>query len=99
MTYPKRGRRGLMAVVLQHRVRTPVDTTLCDNVCQWFSPGTPVSSTNKTDHYDITEIVLKVVLSTINLSLNHIRKCIANFTLLEHASSPSVFSGFMLIDI
>jgi len=24
-----------------------------------FSPGTPVSSTNKTDHNDITEILLK----------------------------------------
>ena len=32
---------------------------------QWFSPGTPVSSTNKTDHHDITEILLKVVLNTI----------------------------------
>ena len=30
---------------------------------QWFSP---VSSTNKTDHHDIDEILLKVVLSTIN---------------------------------
>ena len=70
MTYPKRGRRGLMAVVLQHRVRTPLDTTLCDNVCQWFSPGTPVSSTNKTDHYDITEILLKVALNTLNLNLS-----------------------------
>jgi hypothetical protein len=43
------------------------DTTLCDKVCQWlatgqwFSPGTPVSSTNKTDRHDITEILLKVV--------------------------------------
>jgi hypothetical protein len=27
---------------------------------QWFSLGTPVSSTNKTDHHDITEILLKV---------------------------------------
>ena len=99
MTYPKRGRRGLMAVVLQHPVRTLLDTTLCDKACQWFSAGTLVSSTNKTDHYDITEILLKVALSTINLNLNHIRKCIANFTLLKHASSPSVFSGFMLIDI
>ena len=27
-----------------------------------FSPGTPVSSTNKTDRHDITEIVLKVAL-------------------------------------
>ena len=29
---------------------------------QWFSPGTAVSSTNKTDHHDITEILLKVAL-------------------------------------
>ena len=33
---------------------------------QWFSPGTPVSSINKNDHHDITEILLKVVLNTIN---------------------------------
>ena len=32
---------------------------------QWFSPGTPVSSTNKTDFHDITEILLKVALNTI----------------------------------
>jgi hypothetical protein len=31
----------------------------------WFSPGTPVYSTNKTDHHDITEILLKVALNTI----------------------------------
>ena len=59
------------------RVRIPLrrgvlDTTLCDKVCvwlatgRWFSPGTPVSSTNKTDHPDIAEILLKVVFNTIN---------------------------------
>ena len=32
---------------------------------QWFSAGTPVSSTNKTDRHDITEILLKVALNTI----------------------------------
>jgi hypothetical protein len=33
-----------------------------------FSPGTPVSSTNKTDCHDIAEnILLKVALSTVNL--------------------------------
>ena len=32
---------------------------------KWFSPGTPVSSTNKTDHHNIAEIWLKVVLSTM----------------------------------
>ena len=35
-----------------------------------FSPGTLVSSTNKTDRYDITEILLKVVLNIIN----HLKK-------------------------
>ena len=29
---------------------------------------TPVSSTNKTDHHNITKILLKVVLKTINLN-------------------------------
>jgi hypothetical protein len=37
---------------------------------RWFSPGTHVSSTNKTDLHDITEILLKVVLNTISLNLN-----------------------------
>jgi hypothetical protein len=31
----------------------------------WFSPGTLVSSTNKTDHHDIADILLKVALNTI----------------------------------
>ena len=42
-----------------------IDTTLCDNVCpptgRWIFP---VSSTNKTDRHDITEILLKVALNT-----------------------------------
>jgi hypothetical protein len=33
---------------------------------QWFSPGTPASFTNETDRHDITEILLKVVIDTIN---------------------------------
>jgi hypothetical protein len=51
-------------------------TTLCDKVSQWletgrwFSPGTPVSSTNKADRHDITEILLKVALNTIKLTKN-----------------------------
>jgi hypothetical protein len=46
-------------------------TTLCDKVCQWlatgrrFSLGLPVSSTNKADRHDITELLLKVALNTI----------------------------------
>ena len=37
--------------------RGVLDTTLCDKV--------PVSSTNKTDHHDIIEKLLKVALNTI----------------------------------
>ena len=38
-------------------------------VCQWlavgwwFSPGTPISSTNKTDHSEKTEILLKMAIN------------------------------------
>jgi len=56
------------------------DVIRCDTACQspaagqWFSPGTPVSSTNKTDCHDITEILLKVALNTINLTKNLVNK-------------------------
>ena len=52
-----------------------LDTTLSDQVCQghaagrWFSPGIPVSSTNKTERHDIAEMI-----NTITLNLyNHVR--------------------------
>jgi hypothetical protein len=32
---------------------------------QWFSRGPPVSSTNKTDRHDITELLLEVALNNI----------------------------------
>jgi hypothetical protein len=37
---------------------------------QWFSPGTPASSTTKTGHHDIAEILLKVALNTKNSNSN-----------------------------
>jgi hypothetical protein len=52
-------------------VTTDIQTTV--QVCQrlladrWFSPGTPISSTNKTDRHDIAKILFKVVLNTITL--------------------------------
>ena len=61
--------------------------TLCDKVCQWlvtgrwFSPGLPVSFTNKTDHHDIlTEILLKVALNTIKQT-----KTISDFSRSVHS--------------
>jgi hypothetical protein len=57
-------------------VRIPLTARLCDKVCQWlaadlwFSLGTWVSSTNKTDCYDITEILLKIALNTIKKKIH-----------------------------
>jgi hypothetical protein len=54
--------------------RVVLNTTLCDQVCQWlvacrwFSLGAQVSSTNKTDCHDIAEILLEVVLTLSNNS-------------------------------
>ena len=55
-----------------------LDTALCYKVCQWlvagrwFSRGTLASSTNKNDCHDIAEILLKVALNTITLTLTPI---------------------------
>jgi hypothetical protein len=34
-----------------------------------FSQGTPVSTTNKTDHHDIAELMLKMALNTITITV------------------------------
>ena len=39
---------------------------------QWFSPGTPVSSTNKTDCYDSTELLNKPNPHTLVRETTHI---------------------------
>ena len=49
--------------------------TLCDKSYQWLatgrwiSPGTPASSTNTTNCYDITDILLKVALNSTTITL------------------------------
>jgi hypothetical protein len=52
--------------------RCALDTTLCVKICQWLVTGrwfSPVSSINKTDHHDKTEILLKVALNALTLTL------------------------------
>jgi hypothetical protein len=59
------------------RLRTGILNTLCDKVCQWLAAGlwfSAVSSTNKTDHHDITEITetdtkIHIPIKTINITL------------------------------
>jgi hypothetical protein len=78
----------------------PVQNTLCDKVCQWlaagmwFSPGTLVSSTNKTGRHDITEILLKVALIKHNNPTSVYLLTWFNFVLLMHINSiKSTSSG------
>ena len=40
---------------------------------RWFSPGTPVSSTNKNNRHNIAEILLKVALNTTTLTLHQLK--------------------------
>ena len=74
--------------------RGVLDTTLCDKVCQWlatnrwFSRGTPVSSTNKTDCHDITEILLKVAL--VVRGTDYTGSCIYNY-IMTTTTSPRAF--------
>ena len=64
-------------------------TTLCYKVCQllatgrWFSPGPPVSSTNKTDRHDITEILLQMTLNTIKQTNKQTNKHSWSFTVVN----------------
>jgi hypothetical protein len=51
---------------IQFWVRIPFMARCTRFVNDLFSPGTPVSSTNKTDRHDIKEILLKVALNTTN---------------------------------
>jgi hypothetical protein len=59
-------------------LRRGVLDTLCDKVCQllaagrWVTPGTLVSYTKKNDRHDVTEILLKVAINTINLNHNQV---------------------------
>ena len=84
-------------------------TALCDKVCQWlatgqwFSPGTPVSSTNTTDRHDIVESgvkhhqVIKQHTSSchsFNLSEIHLKDLIGNKRKNFHMSS---LEGYQLI--
>jgi hypothetical protein len=49
-----------------------VSIILYDKVCQWLATGrwfSPISSTNKTAHHDIVEILLKVALNNIKQNI------------------------------
>ena len=77
-------------------MRDVLDTTLCDKVFQWlatgrwYSPNTIVSSTNKTDHHNITEILLKAVLITITLTRDFFFRCQVYSTLQSDSTQVRI---------
>ena len=67
----------LLPLMLWGRISIRVRCTpLCGQVCQWLATGRwfslcpPVSSNNKTDRHEITEILLKVALNSIQQQTN-----------------------------
>ena len=56
-----------MLIHFMFQYHNMLNKCMCRNDAgHWFSPGTPVSSINKTDHHNIAEILLKVESNTIN---------------------------------
>ena len=82
-----------------HSGRGLLDITLCDEVCQclatgrWFSAGTSVSSTNKTDRHKIANLLLKVGLSPITLSTHFECKYMYSFVVMQTMGGGSGGSG------
>ena len=79
-------------------------TTLCDKVCQWlatgrwFSPCPSVSSTNKTDRHDITKILLKVALNSINQTNNYIcNQCLSPLMLRVRISIRARYTWYNIM--
>ena len=67
-------RRGFQPSFVNYKKWCTRLTAASDKVYQllaqgrWFSPGTPASSTTKTGHHEMAEILLKVTLNTKNQS-------------------------------
>ena len=78
----------------------------CDKVYQlladgqWFSPGTPVSSTTKTGHHDIAEILLKVALNHQNQSINQSIMKIKHLYIIWWIFSPIIkyYNLYLIVD-
>ena len=58
---------------------------------RWFSLGTPVSSTNKTNRQDIAEILLKVASNTINQT-KHYCQCSIHVQILNPMLTRQILS-------
>ena len=66
-----------------------------------MSPGTPVSSTNKTDSHDIAKLLLKVALNTITLTttLTLIYNDEIIFININYFKSGNLINGLFLVNL
>jgi len=64
---------------------------------QWFFPGTPSSSINKTDHHDINEILLKVTLITLTPYYVLIFISIPIYVFTKDKKNRYIYNNFCLI--
>ena len=69
----------LMARCAQYNIMWYSLIVTCDS--RGFSPGTTVFSINKPDRHDITEILLKVALSTITLTLTPLNCAVGSLSI------------------
>ena len=73
-----------------------------DKFCLWRATGwwfSPVSSTNKTDHYDITEILSKVALNTIQQTNKHFPNLPPTFDKIGLTNNISFSVGIIITPI
>ena len=90
--FESRSWRGVLNTILSHKV------------CQWlvvgwwFSSGTPVSSTNKTDRHDITEIMLNVALNH-NRLFHNLFCCLEEEFVFQILFFSPILSLFSCLDI
>ena len=69
----------------------------CVATSRWFSPCTPVSTTNNADHPGITEILLKVALNTTITVIDSVYWHCAYLCII-HIFSVSVCGYYLLAD-
>ena len=92
--------QSLSPIKLWVRIPLMARSTRCTIVLKfvsgrWFFLGTLVSSTNKTDCHDITDLLLKVALNTITLYLTHYLVLKINTNYLK---TKQILSSFFRIE-
>jgi len=98
-TYPISLFHHLCCRIESRSLQDVLDTTVCDKVSQWFvtgqrfSPGTPVSSTNRTDCHDITEILINTITLILTITLTRILLSSTMFVLFKSKTTGVTSEG------